>query len=1330
MQKILKSYLRRLTNLSGNNRSLLLLRLISDQFIDLHDLNFAFDRPSFKIIEELISREKKMPLCAEMDSRDASSNVLSRRLKKIQRIDNFIFEERGAKDLYIGWPFVRGKFADGTMVRCPLIFFPVELKKEENTWYLIRRKEVNTTLNKAFLLAYSYYNQISLDEELIEQVVDDYDRESTPFRTQLYQLLKNSKVELNFNSENFTDELKAFRNYRKNELEESEKPGKLKMYPEAVLGIFPQAGSYLVPDYLHLLENQEDGDISDFFSEAIPDTDTRYSDRVREENTFTPFRMDAFQEHALAQVKRGQSLVIQGPPGSGKSQLISNMISDYIARGKNVLLVCQKRAALDVVWERLKTKELHDFVGLVHDFKNDRKSIFEQVANQIDSLDEYQTKNNGLDVILLEREFQQASRKIDQVTEELDDFKEALFDTQECGKAAKELYLISSPNRESIPLNQEYRSFTYDKVAEFTKDFKRYLDYHERFNKDENFWAKGNSFALFGTSEFVKMKEVLTELPGFQKMITNRSTKFTKQKVDFETVTYFLSKRAKFDQLIEVLSDDKVFHFFKTIIANSPKNPMEDLIRLELGIMPCFKSAGPEMSLPFGQLGRFQEALESAIRARKNFFSWIKWKITSEDKVFITRVLVANELKSNQEGFQILLERIDNRLNFEHYLSEIQQTEWTIDFPSHMRKIDVQEWFFSTKEAVNAYEIRNAIRSLPEYISAPEYELNDYLDRIKSLIKLLDEVPQQTQLWTRYIDENQLRSLMMGKQDRSKAVKLLARDFDALVEFHKLRDGFMAAEKNTIEKLLENYETKEKCLDVFENSLALAWIDHIESKYPVLRAVSSQRLDHLTDELQESIREKRKVSQDILLLKSRERTYNEVEYNRLNNRVTYRELHHQVTKKRRIWPIRRVISDYHEELFQLLPCWLTSPESASAIFPMEQIFDLVIFDEASQCFSERGLPAMYRAKQIVVAGDDKQLKPNDLYRVRWDEESEEDIPELEVDSLLDLAKKYVPEIALQGHYRSRSLELIEFSNEHFYKGKLKMLPHFEVINEKIPAIHFEKVNGVWEDNTNDVEARKVAKIVAKIIKETPSKSIGVVTFNAKQQGHVLDVLEEYAEKKDFILPEHLFVKNIENVQGDERDVIIFSTAYAPDKKGKLRLQFGTLSQEGGENRLNVAVTRAKEEVYLVCSILPSELKTTDTKNPGPKLLKEYLEYAFKISKKKWKPVAHEEQSHSPDWYLRNQLPNLLSSSHTKLEKNLPFADLTVTDGRSYEGLVLTDDELFHDNLSAKQSHAYQVFHLAEKKWPNIRLYSREFWMNPEGVELKLKKFVGRVGSEE
>jgi hypothetical protein len=963
----------------------------------------------------------------------------------------------------------------------------------------------------------------------------------------------------------------------------------------------------------------------------------------------------------------------------------------------------------------------------VHDFKNDRKSIFDQVARQIESLDGYQVQNNSLDAIYLERQFQQASRKIDQLSEELDEFKHALFDESECGKSVKELYLSSSPNWPFVSLNQEYRSLPYTALPEFEQRLSRYLDYFERFETSPHFWAQGKNFAAFSTTDFSVVKKIVNELPQFQTFLDERAKTFTRHKMDYESIVYFQSKREKFNQLVEILDDEKVFHAFKTLIHKKSKAPLETINRLETGMMSCFKGAGPEMSLAFDQLGRFQEALERAIKARKGLISWIKWRMTSEDKVFITRVLVANELKSNEEGFNVLLDRIDNRLNMEHFHSEIDQTDWMVDFPQHMRKIDMQSWFYSMKQAIRAYAIRNDIRSLPEFISAPEYELDDYIRRVKALMQLLDDVPPMIQPWMKYLTDSQLRALMMGKVELKDAEKLLTKDFDALVEYHTIRDSFNTTERDTVEKLTENYESKQASIRLLHNSLALAWIDHIEGKYPVLRSVSSQRLDQLTSELQQANREKRQVSRDILLLKSRERTYAGVEYNRLNNRVTYRDLHHQVTKKRRIWPIRRVVSAYQEELFQLLPCWMTSPESASALFPMEPIFDLVIFDEASQCFAERGLPAMYRGKQIVVAGDDQQLKPNDLYRVRWDEESEEDIPELEIDSLLNLAKKYVPEVSLQGHYRSRSMELIEFSNQHFYKGKLEMLPHFDEANNGKPAINYVQVDGTWDDNINDAEAQKVAAITAALLKAHPDKSIGIVTFNAKQQGHVLDVLEAYAAKKDLLLPESLFVKNIENVQGDERDIILFSTAYAPDKKGKLRLQFGSLNMEGGENRLNVAVTRAREAIYLVTSLHPSQLRTDDTKNPGPKLLKEYLEYAFQISKGGWMPPARPDASRTQAWYLRQQLPDLLDDATYRLDKNLPFADLTLMQGKQYKGLIFTDDELFHGSLSAKQTYAYQVSHLSDKKWESVRFYSREWWMDRDNVKDRVSKFLKRVG---
>lgn len=1328
MQKILKSYLRRLSNLSGNNRSLLLLRLLKDQFIDVHDFDYAENEASFEIIKNLVEQKKKITLCSEIDSRSKSTNELSKRLKKIKRVEKFIFEERGAKDLYIGWPFIKGKFADDTLVRCPLLFFPVAIEKEGNEWFLSRRDDVNITLNKTFLLAYSYYNQIPLDEDLIETVIDDYDRDATVFRTQLYELLKNSGVEINFNQENFADELKSFSDLKRSQLESSEKMGALKMFPHAVLGIFPQSGSYLVPDYVKLLEDQKETDLEEFFVKKVKqenENQLALFDRVNEENTFTPFPLDAYQEHALKEIKKGNSLVVQGPPGTGKSQLISNLICDFIARGKNVLLVCQKKAALDVVYQRLKEKEMHDFVALVHDFKNDRKPIYEQIDQQIDSVEVYQKKNNSLDAIQLERGFLQASRRIDQIVEELQEFRESLFDETECGKSAKELYLTSSPDLPSFSMNLEYRSFHFHELPATIRKFNTYLEYFDKFEKHTHFWAKGPSFAGFQTNDLVKLKNVLHEVPSFNEMLLTSSKEFCSQPIDFETGEYLSNKLPELIELHDGLKESVVFKVYQQLHADKPTKDLNWLSQTERTMMACFRGVGVESTIKSEDLGRFQEVLRSAMRARKNPFSWLKWVLLSKEKTFLKRVMVANDLKSNKRGFNVLVERIDNRLNFEHSLSMIQDNSWLHNFPSSFRKIDLQDWFYWQKMGLNMFAVAQTVRSLSEYLNVGKLAHEAYHNRLDQLIKLAQKVPEQLIMWNRYINIHQIRAIILKKEDPHKLEKLLKKDFDAICEYHKLKTNLSSEEIKVLDEVNTNSGgTIDERLSLFKNSLSLAWIDHIESKFPDLRNVASGKLDGLTLELREQIETKRLASKEILLLKSREKTYEDIEYNRLKNRVTYRDLQHQVTKKRRIWPIRKVISEFADELFTLLPCWMCSPESASAIFPMRENFDLVIFDEASQCFAERGIPAMYRGRQIVVTGDSMQLQPNDLYRVRWDED-DDDTPELAIDSLLDLTKHYLPEVSLAGHYRSKSLELIDFSNEHFYNGKLRLLPDYSYVNESKPAIDFIQAKGIWDDGVNEIEAMEVVDQTLKLIKDAPEKEVGIVTFNFKQQGLILDLLEEKSADQSVLIPESLFVKNIENVQGDERDIIIFSIGYAPDKKGKVKLQFGSLNAQGGENRLNVAVTRAKEKILIISSILPQSLKTEDTKNEGPKLLKKYLEYAWDVSKGKWTPHIPEYDEHHIDWFLRNRIQekSFHEFNEFELAKELPFADLSVKKGKIYTGLILTDDERYHQALSPKQIYAFQHFHLLMKNWPHVRFHSREFWIDPDAAKEKMKRFL-------
>ncbi len=416
------------------------------------------------------------------------------------------------------------------------------------------------------------------------------------------------------------------------------------------------------------------------------------------------------------------------------------------------------------------------------------------------------------------------------------------------------------------------------------------------------------------------------------------------------------------------------------------------------------------------------------------------------------------------------------------------------------------------------------------------------------------------------------------------------------------------------------------------------------------------------------------------------------------------------------------MNEFEDELFRVMPCWLVSPESVSTIFPMKEMFDLVIFDEASQCFAERGIPAMYRAKQVVVAGDDQQLRPNDLYQARWLEE-EPDHPDLEIDSLLELCTRYLLTVDLRCHYRSQSLPLIDFSNQHFYQGRLQLLPDRNAVNRPEPPIEYIKVSGTWSDNTNLVEAEKIVELVMGLIRDHPRKSVGIVTFNSSQQSLILDLLEEKSAAMGRILPESLFSKNIENVQGDEKDIIIFSIAYAPDKKGKLSVQFGSLNQQGGENRLNVAITRAREKIIVVTSILPHELQVADTAHRGPKLLKDYLQYAQDVSQNNFKPFASSETTHSLQWYLKRKIKEFGQSkfSSATIEVNhFPFADVTVLLSDQYAGIILTDDENYFKSLSVKERHASLPELLEQKNWKYLSQYSRHYWQDAD-------KFINEIG---
>ena len=1143
------------------------------------------------------------------------------------------------------------------------------------------------------------------------------------------------------------------------------------------MGIFPQAGSYLVPDYQSLIEQENFQDITEFFESrsidedkpklALHAHDQNFLQKVKEEQAFTPFKMDAFQENALKAIKRGNSIVVHGPPGTGKSQLICNLISDFIARGKRVLLVCQKKAALDVVYKRLEEQDAKEFVALVHDFKNDRRNVYKQIAEQIERLYEYRLKNNSLDAIQLERKFIQASRRIDQITEELEELKFALFDREESGLSVKELYLTSDLNAPAVSLNQEYKFFKLDDLNDFLQKFRYYVLYSSRFMLPRYPWVNRKSFKDYTISDLQNIQKILKEIPKYKSQLLNSVSEVISVKVVFEECEELFNNTAKIKELNALMLDDGVYASFTFMVENAGKQ-MDQLwlANVERVLLDCFKGEGPEVSLATEDLGEFQEVLQEAIEAQSNFIKWFWWRTFSRKRYVFRRVLQANGLKLNKLGLAILIEKIDNRLNVEHNITKLKSVKWLKEIPGSYNKLDFQTWFSLQKKALIATLSFNSFRNFKNFFNLKVESNKEITSKLESVLDIVKEIPQKKEEWLIYLTPPQVALIIEDENHSEVLSQALKRDFEDLCSFDQLQENLKPHETQVINKVLdeigrdknvssgeeskwstaesdsstsdgrkqiaddpENASGTAHLEQLFQNSLRLAWIAHIEIKYPVLRTVTSLKFRELEKELQECVKEKLQISKEILLLKARERTYHDVEFNRLNNMVTYRDILHQVTKKKRIWPIRKLIAEHHEELFNLVPCWMASPESVSAMFPMKQLFDLVIFDEASQCFAERGIPAMYRGRQIVVTGDDKQLSPNDLYQVRWEEEAEESAA-LEVDSLLELCKQYLMEIQLQEHYRSKSLSLIDFSNQHFYNNRLRLLPDHQDINNEEPAIEFIKVDGVWENNVNKIEAEAVIKLLKEITLKKPGRSVGIVTFNALQQNEISDLIDVGLSTYSSLFPADIFVKNIENIQGDEKDIIIFSTAYGPDPKGKLVMNFGTLNAAKGENRLNVAVTRAREKVYVISSLFPADLKVETSKNEGPKLLKKYLQYAKEVSEGKYKPKSNNSGAYDPSWFLKHKMASIMQERHPGfvVTDELPFADLTIKQDGKYRGLLITDDNLYHQAISVKDPHVYTPFILHHKKWKFMGVFSREFWNNKQQLEDQLMLFINKIES--
>ena len=459
--------------------------------------------------------------------------------------------------------------------------------------------------------------------------------------------------------------------------------------------------------------------------------------------------------------------------------------------------------------------------------------------------------------------------------------------------------------------------------------------------------------------------------------------------------------------------------------------------------------------------------------------------------------------------------------------------------------------------------------------------------------------------------------------------------------------------------------------------------------------------------------------------------------------------------------LRQIFADISPVLLSLKPCVMMSPLSVSTFFEggCEDLrFDLVVIDEASQVKPADAIAAIYRGKQLIVAGDDKQLPPTNFFQRLSDNDSDdEDDDENEgtvsppvvvgVESVLDgCVAAGIHRNRLLWHYRSRHESLIAFSNHHFYGNDLVTFP--STFRKGGVELHYVK-DGRWIDRSNPPEARRVVDLVEECLLADPSSSIGIVTFNQSQQFLVEDELEKLRSKLEGkgccqeVLDalggtgrEPVFVKNLENVQGDERDCIILSVAYANDKDGKFAMRFGPLNQEGGHRRLNVAITRARKRMLVVTSVRSDEFRVSSASPRGVQNLHAFIRFAEE-GPASLGPTAGQQQG-GFDSPFEESVAKALAERGLSVVPQVGCSrfriDLGITDPMDPTRYVLgieCDGATYHRSAVARDRDRLRQEVLEGLGWTIVRVWSTDWVRNPgRQIERIMKAYHDRLGCVE
>ena len=920
---------------------------------------------------------------------------------------------------------------------------------------------------------------------------------------------------------------------------------------------------------------------------------------------------DSSQNQAIRMAASGKSFVLQGPPGTGKSQSITNIVAECLARGKKVLFVSEKRAALNVVYENLKRVGLDDFCLALHSYRANKKDVIDELCRTLTLPKSVVSSRAQAEIDAREK----ARAQLDGYSEELHRIRpvveESLYD----------LYEEYSRQRAAVELNYVIPKIE-EKGADYLRDavilLDRYLGYVDSIGYDyrNNIWY-GYADPNGSYENKLAAREDLRHMANCLERLQYIGDRLQKEH----------------GALMRNLSESHIFHTFFSLMAKTdlltPALLRKDVLEKALSSVKKMQKLAKEILANKAYLlaeytaDIFRKPGDRYSTTLRTKFHGALSRLFSGEYKGIIADLASCRKDGTKPKYPSACQATDALAAYQDALQDFETLETKVEPLLGPAYNGIETDFALLLNSMTT--LQGVLTSGVELgaLTAPTGNTNifsvayDYAADLDAAFKDSHEESLIARFDKDQYDLETAAFTMLVPKLRN--CRDNADEMDNWLEFLKLiaeiRDQDLLSFLDTA---LDSDVEAGLLIGTYKRTYATQWIDLLLRSSPILSALT--RIPH--DQAVAEFRKRDLITFEInkAVIKaslSAERPSLDI----VTPGSAIAILRREGEKKRRQKSIRTLLAEIGDLAQTLKPCFLMSPLSVSTFLGSGFTFDVVIFDEASQIFPQDAVGSIYRGKQLIVVGDSKQMPPSNFFssNVLTDEadEDEEDVADFE--SILDLCATAFPQLSLKWHYRSRFEQLISFSNKYFYENDLVTFPSYmeDASGVGVDYIH---VDGTFDRSTrtNLAEAEKMVELVFEHIDKYPDRSLGVVAFSISQQNLIDRLIQKRRQsdpsKEEFFKsdkPEPFFVKNLETVQGDERDTILFSVAYGKGSDGKLLLNFGPINKVGGERRLNVAVTRAKYNVVILSSMHGSDIDPARTSSKGARLLGAYLDYAEK-----------------------------------------------------------------------------------------------------------------------